>query len=117
VLGGEDFDAKVVQWLLSHVPETVRETAAKDTLAMQRLKVAAELAKRELSQSDQAEVTITGLGDHGPGGTLVDLQVSLPRPEFDALVEPLVTRSLDVTAQMMQEAGPPRPRRHPPGGG
>jgi molecular chaperone DnaK len=104
VLGGEDFDAKVVQWLLSHMPEPVREAASRDTLSMQRLKVAAELAKQELSQSDQAEVTITGLGDHGPGGTLADLQVRLPRQEFDALVEPLVTRCLDVTTRMMSEA-------------
>ena len=104
VLGGEDFDARVVQWLLSHVPEHVRAAASHDTLSMQRLKVAAELAKRELSQNDQAEVTITGLGDHGPGGTLADLRVDLTRPEFDTLVEPLVARSLEVTAKMMAEA-------------
>jgi len=104
VLGGEDFDARIVQWLLSHIPESHRESASRDTLSLQRLKGAAELAKRELSQHDQAELAITGLGDHGPGGSVVNLSVTLSRTEFEALVEPLVARCLAVTEQMMTEA-------------
>jgi molecular chaperone DnaK len=104
VLGGEDFDAAVVGWLLQQLPGRARETAANDILSMQRLKVAAEQAKRELSQGDEAQVTASGLGDHGPGGELVDLDVRLSRSEFERLVEPLVTRSVDVTRKMMEEA-------------
>ena len=104
VLGGEDFDQAVVRWLVAQLPLPHRETAARDTLSLQRLKIAAEQAKRELSQADQARVTASGLGDHGPGGTLVDLDVRLSRAEFERLVEPLVTRTLDVTRQMMKEA-------------
>jgi molecular chaperone DnaK len=104
VLGGEDFDAAVVQWLLSQLPLAQREGAAHDTISIQRLKIAAEQAKRELSEADEARVTASGLGDHGPGGTLVDLDVRLTRPEFERLVEPLVTRALEVTRKMMEEA-------------
>jgi molecular chaperone DnaK len=104
VLGGEDFDEVVVRWLLEQLPLLQREAASRDTLSMQRLKVAAEQAKRELSQGDEARVTASGLGDHGLGGSLVDLDVRLARPVFERLVEPLVKRSLDVTRQMMEEA-------------
>ncbi len=104
VLGGEDFDAVVVQWMLEQLPLPQRELAAHDVLSMQRLKVAAEQAKRTLSQADEARVTASGLGDHGPGGTLVDLDVHLSRSELERRVEPLVTRCLDVTRKMMEEA-------------
>jgi molecular chaperone DnaK len=104
VLGGEDFDSAVVRWLLEKLPLPQRETAAHDTVSMQRLKMAAEQAKRELSQSDEARIATSGLGDHGPGGTLVDLEVTLSRAEFERLAEPLVTRCVDVTRQMMEEA-------------
>ncbi|MGZ6162953.1 MAG: Hsp70 family protein, partial [Myxococcaceae bacterium] len=104
VLGGEDFDQAVVRWLLAQLPLAQRETASRDMLSLQRLKIAAEQAKRELSQGDEARVTASGLGDHGPGGTLVDVDVRLSRAEFERLVEPLVARSLDVTRQMMEEA-------------
>src|SRR5215470_2309211 len=104
VLGGEDFDAAVVQWLLEQLPLAQREVAAHDTISLSRLKVAAEQAKRELSQGDEARITVSGVGDHGPGGNLVDLDVKLSRAEFERRVEPLVVRCLDVTRQMMEEA-------------
>jgi molecular chaperone DnaK len=104
VLGGEDFDVAVSRWLLEQLPLAQREAAAHDTISIQRLKVAAEQAKRDLSQGDEAHVTATGLGDHGPGGTLVDLDVRLTRTEFERLAEPLVSRALDVTRKMMDEA-------------
>jgi len=104
VLGGEDFDAAVVQWLLEQLPLAQREAAAHDVISMQRLKSSAEQAKRELSQSDEARITATGLGDHEPGGALVELDARLSRAEFERLVEPLVVRCLDVTREMMEEA-------------
>jgi molecular chaperone DnaK len=104
LLGGEDFDARVVQWLLQKVPDSHREAAARDTLSMQRLKVAAELAKRELSVSDAALVSVTGLGDHRPGGSLADIEASLSRQEFETLVEPLSLRCLDTCQALMAEA-------------
>jgi molecular chaperone DnaK len=105
LLGGEDFDARLVQWLLERVPEGHREAAAKDTLSMQRLKVAAELAKRELSVSEAALVSVTGLGDHRPGGALSDLEASLSRQDFETLVEPLSVRCLQTCQSLMAEAG------------
>ncbi len=104
LLGGEDFDARVVQWLLEQVPASHREAAAKDSLSMQRLKVAAELAKRELSVSEAALVSVTGLGDHRPGGGLTDMEASLSRAEFEALVQPLTVRCLQTCQALMDEA-------------
>jgi len=105
ILGGEDFDAAVVRSLLDRLPLPQRETAARDTLSRQRLKNAAEQAKRELSEAHLARVCASGLGDHGPGGALVDLDVELSRSEFERLAEPLVARSIEVTRKMMEEAG------------
>ena len=105
ILGGEDFDAAVVRSLLDRLPLPQRETAARDTLSRQRLKNAAEQAKRELSEAHLARICASGLGDHGPGGALVDLDVELSRSEFERLAEPLVARSIEVTRKMMEEAG------------
>ncbi len=104
LLGGEDFDARLVQWLLEQVAESHREAAARDTLSMQRLKVAAELAKRELTLSEAALVSVTGLGDHRPGGSLVDMEASLSREEFERLCEPLGARCLQTCQALMAEA-------------
>ncbi|MGO8968750.1 MAG: Hsp70 family protein [Myxococcaceae bacterium] len=104
LLGGEDFDARVVQWLLEQVPSSHREAAARDSLSMQRLKVAAELAKRELSLSEAVLVSVSGLGDHRPGGALVDLEASLARAEFERLCEPLSERCLKTCQALMVEA-------------
>jgi molecular chaperone DnaK len=104
LLGGEDFDARVVQWLLEQVPESHREATARDTLSMQRLKVAAELAKRELSVSEAALVSVSGLGDHRPGGSLTDMEASLSRQAFETLVEPLSVRCLQTCEALMTEA-------------
>jgi len=105
LLGGEDFDARVVQWLLEQVPESHRESAARDTLSMQRLKVAAELAKRELSYSEGAAISVVGLGDHRPGGSLTEIEVSLSRADFERLCEPLSQRCLETCRSLMAEAG------------
>jgi molecular chaperone DnaK len=104
LLGGEDFDARLVQWLLERLPESHREAAARDTLSMQRLKVAGELAKRELSYSEAASVSVTGLGDHRPGGMLTDIEVALSRLDFEQLCEPLSRRCLETCQSLMAEA-------------
>lgn len=103
-LGGEDFDNRIVQWLLAQVPQTHREAAAQDPITLQKLKIAAEQAKRELSESEEAQIFIDGAGDHGRAH-LVDFDTALTRPFFETLSEPLSRRCLSVCERVMADAG------------
>jgi molecular chaperone DnaK len=103
-LGGEDFDNRIVQWLLAQVAPGVREAVSADPLSMQRLKVAAEKAKRTLSTAQEAHIAIAGLGDHRDGRNVCDLQTALTRDFFDAVSQPLSERCMDVCKQVMLEA-------------
>ncbi len=103
-LGGEDFDNRIVQWLLAQVPDAKREAVARDRLSLQRLKVAAEKAKRALSTSEEAYLTIPDLGDHLEGVAGLELDTALTREFFEILSRPLSERCLSVCQQLMQEA-------------
>ncbi|MGQ0506317.1 MAG: Hsp70 family protein, partial [Myxococcaceae bacterium] len=106
MLGGEDFDNRVVQWLIAQVPDQFREAVQRDKLSMQRLKVAAEKAKRELSSAEEAYLTVSELGDHSAGGQkrFTELNTALTRTFFETLSEPLSRRCLDVCRRTMDEA-------------
>jgi molecular chaperone DnaK len=103
-LGGEDFDNRIVQWLLAQIPEERREAVARDRLSLQRLKVAAERAKRELSVSQEAYLSIPGLGDSDSGAPGFELDTALTREFFEILSTPLSERCLNVCQQLMREA-------------
>lgn len=104
-LGGEDFDHRIVQWLLAQLPEHLREPASKDKLSMQRLKVAAEKAKRQLSTEQEAPISVPELGDHSLGKkNLSDLETALTRSFFETLSEPLSRRCLEVCRKLMAHA-------------
>ncbi len=103
-LGGEDFDNRIVQWLLAQVPEPQREAVSRDRLSLQRLKVAAERAKRELSVSEEAYLNIPDLGDHLEGLAGLELDTALTRAFFEILSRPLSERCLGVCQQLMREA-------------
>jgi molecular chaperone DnaK len=89
---------------VAQVPPGVREALASDPLSMQRLKVAAETAKRTLSTAHEAHIAVKGLGDHGDGRKLFDLDTALTRDFFEGLSQPLSERCLEVCKQVMQEA-------------
>ncbi|MBX5484177.1 MAG: Hsp70 family protein [Myxococcaceae bacterium] len=103
-LGGEDFDNRIVQWLIAQVPEPFREAVAKDRLSLQKLKIAAEKAKRELTDAVEAYLSIQGIGDHGEVPRLTDLETALTRQFFEILSRPLSERCLAVCEQVMAEA-------------
>lgn len=105
-LGGDDFDAAVVQWLLAQVPESHREAVAKSRLSMQRLRYAAERAKRALSEQPEAFISVSGLAAQGDGGEGrgVSLDTVLTRSFFDTLVEPLLARCLEVCRAVLADA-------------
>jgi len=102
-LGGEDFDRRIAEWLLAQLPPSHRELAARDPLSLRRLRVAAERAKRELTLSEEAYLSVPELGDHLTG-RLTDLETALTRPFFEQLSDPLSRRCLAVCERLMADA-------------
>jgi molecular chaperone DnaK len=103
-LGGEDFDARIADWLLAQIPDPYRDLAAKDPLSLRRLKVAAQRAKHELTGSEEAYISIPQVGDHATG-KLMDLDTALTRTFFETLSEPLSRRCLEVCGRVLSESG------------
>lgn len=104
-LGGEDFDQRIVQWLLAQVDEEFRQGVAHDAQSLRRLKVAAEAAKRELTENEEATISVPDLGDHSsPGRRTTTLETVLTRSFFETLSEPLSRRCLEACEGVMREA-------------
>jgi molecular chaperone DnaK len=103
-LGGEDFDARIMQWLLEQLPAKSRQAVEKDPISVRRLRTAAEDAKRMLSTADQASVEVAGLGDRRSGGEMVAVKATLERRVFEELVEPLWQQSLQVCDRVLSDA-------------
>jgi molecular chaperone DnaK len=105
-LGGDDFDARIVQWLVAQVPDLYRDAVVKDRVSMQRLRYAAERAKRTLSDKPEAFLSVGELGDHAnpAEGRFCQLDTALTRAFFETLSEPLTTRCLDVCRQVLAAA-------------
>jgi len=103
-LGGEDFDNQVAQWLLAQIPEGLRAQVAKDVISMQHLKVAAERAKRTLTDHEEAYISVVDLGDHLQAKRFTELNTSLTRAFFEQLSEPLSRRCLQICDQVMRES-------------
>ena len=105
-LGGEDFDNRIVEWLLAQVPDGVRDIVQKDRVSMQRLKHAAEAAKRALSEQPDAFISLTDLGDHSvEGGTrFATVETTLTRDFFEQLSAPLTERCVQVCERVMRDA-------------
>ena len=100
-LGGEDF----VQWLLAQVDDELRHVVSQDAPSLRRLKVAAEAAKRALTEQDEATISVSDLGDHSAAGRrLTELETVLTRSFFETLSEPLSRRCLEVCQGVMREA-------------
>jgi molecular chaperone DnaK len=105
-LGGEDFDALITQWLVAQVPEQHREAVSKDRISMQRLRYAAERAKRTLSDAQEAFISVSDLKDHSEGAPAGFAQVdtALTRDFFEQLCEPLTQRCLKMVDQVLAAA-------------
>jgi molecular chaperone DnaK len=104
-LGGEDFDLKIVDWLLSQIEEPLRESVQRDVVSQHKLKVAAEQAKRELSEYEETLLSLAGLGDQTQSARkLTGLETALTRSFFSQLCEPLSQRCLEVCQSVMKDA-------------
>ena len=102
-LGGDDFDQKIIDFLVEEFRKENGVDLSKDKMAMQRLKDAAEKAKKDLSgvTSTQISLPFITAGADGP----LHLEVSLSRAKFDDLTRDLVERTIVPTRQALSDAG------------
>jgi molecular chaperone DnaK len=102
-LGGEDFDAKIIDYLADEFRKEQGIDLRKDRLALQRLKEAAEKAKIELSSAMQTEVNLPFItaDQNGPK----HLNIKLTRAKLEALVDDLVQRTIEPCRAALRDAG------------
>ena len=103
LLGGDDFDQAIIDYLVEEFKKEQGIDLSKDKMAMQRLKDAAEKAKKDLSgvTSTQISLPFISAGANGP----VHLENTLTRAKFDELTRHLVERTLVPTRQALKDAG------------
>jgi molecular chaperone DnaK len=102
-LGGEDFDAKVVQYLADDFKKAEGIDLTKDRLALQRLKEAAEKAKIELSSTQTTEVNLPFITADATGPK--HLVKTITRTDLERLVEDLIKRTIDPMKKALADAG------------
>ncbi len=102
-LGGEDFDKRVIDYLVDEFNKDQGIDLRKDPLALQRLKDAAERAKIELSSSQQTEVNLPYVTADASGPK--HLNIKLTRAKLEALVEDLVKKTIEPCRIAMNDAG------------
>ena len=103
LLGGDDFDQAIIDYLVAEFKKEQGIDLSQDKMAMQRLKDAAEKAKKDLSgvTSTQISLPFISAGANGP----VHLENTLTRAKFDELTHSLVERTLIPTRQALKDAG------------
>lgn len=103
LLGGDDFDQAIIDYLVEEFKKEQGIDLSKDKMAMQRLKDAAEKAKKDLSgvTSTQISLPFISAGANGP----VHLENTLTRAKFDELTRHLVEKTLVPTRQALKDAG------------
>ena len=102
-LGGEDFDMRVIEFLVEEFKKDSGVDLKKDMLALQRLKDAAEKAKIELSSAQQTEVNLPYITADATGPK--HLAVKITRAKLESIVEDLVARTIEPCKIAMKDAG------------
>jgi molecular chaperone DnaK len=102
-LGGDDFDAKVVEWMVSEFKKVEGIDLSKDKMAAQRLVEAAEKAKRELSSTTSTSINLPFITADQNGPKHMDL--TLTRAQFNNLTAELVEATAGPVRQAMEDAG------------
>jgi molecular chaperone DnaK len=102
-LGGDDWDQRVVEHLIKKFKETTGVDVSKDKIALQRLKEAAEQAKKELSSSTSASIQLPylSLTENGPA----NLDETLTRAQFEQMTSDLIDRTKKPFNDVIKEAG------------
>lgn len=102
-LGGDDFDNKIIEWILAEFKKENGKDLAKDPQALQRIKDAAEKAKIELSSAQSTEINQPFI-TQGDEGQPLHLTMTLSRSKMEELVDDLVKRSFEPVRQAMKDA-------------
>ena len=102
-LGGDDFDNAIIEWLVANFKSENGIDLSSDKMAMQRLKDAAEKAKKDLSSASQAQISLPFItaGANGP----LHLETTLTRAQFNQLTEELVERTKIPVRNALKDAG------------
>lgn len=102
-LGGEDFDMRLIDYLVDEFRKSSGVDLKGDPLAMQRLKEAAEKAKIELSSSQQTDVNLPYITADATGPKHLNIKVT--RAKLESLVDDLITRTIDPCKIALKDAG------------
>src|SRR5690606_23441351 len=101
--GGDDFDQRVIDWLVAEFKEDQSLDLSKDTIPLQRLKEAAEKAKMELSSTASTDINLPFITADQSGPK--HLNYTLTRAKFEQLVDDLVQRTIPPMRQALKDAG------------
>jgi molecular chaperone DnaK len=102
-LGGDDFDQRLIDWLVAEFKKDQGIDLSKDAMALQRLKEAAEKAKMELSSTQQTDINLPFITADQSGPK--HLNLSLTRAKFEQLVDDLIQRTIPPMQQALKDAG------------
>lgn len=102
-LGGDDFDERITDWVVKNFKAEQHVDLTRDFAAMQRVKEAAEQAKKELSVADRAQIVLPYLTQ--AKGEPVHLDMTLTRREFNEMVKDLIDRTAGPVQSAMSDAG------------
>ncbi|MBL0939508.1 MAG: molecular chaperone DnaK [Gemmatimonadaceae bacterium] len=102
-LGGDDFDQRVIDWLVAEFKRDQAIDLSKDPMALQRLKEAGEKAKMELSSASSTDINLPFITADASGPK--HLNYTLSRAKFEQLVDDLVLRTLEPMKQALKDAG------------
>ncbi|MFA7668280.1 MAG: molecular chaperone DnaK [Burkholderiaceae bacterium] len=102
-LGGEDFDQRIIDYIIGEFKKESGVDLSKDVLALQRLKEAAEKAKIELSSAQQTEINLPYITADASGPKHLTLKVT--RAKLEALVEDLIERTIEPCRVAIKDAG------------
>jgi molecular chaperone DnaK len=103
-LGGEDFDNRIIEWLVMSFAKEHGVDLRKDRMALQRLKDAAERAKMELSTVQETAINLPFLYTPTGGTSALHLQASLSRAKLEELTRDLAERTVQIAEQVLGEA-------------
>ncbi|MBL8605422.1 MAG: molecular chaperone DnaK [Myxococcales bacterium] len=101
-LGGDDVDQAIMEWLIAEFRKEKGVDLSKDKMALQRLRDAAEKAKIELSSMQETTVNLPYIAAAGQNPLHLDLRLS--RAKLEAMIEPLVARSIEACRRALQDA-------------
>jgi molecular chaperone DnaK len=101
-LGGDDFDQRLIEWLVAEFKKDQGIDLSKDPMALQRLKEAAEKAKMELSTVNQTDINLPFITADQSGPK--HLNITLTRAKFEQLVDDLIQRSIPPMQQALKDA-------------